>query len=430
MTFLNFDSLNASPQVIEYILNNIAFVSLLIMTIWHWARLIYSLQFPPAIIGTVGIAIANLSLSLLLEIRWVESGHFPLSNLYESLLFLAWGFTTFHLLVEQLAKVQFVGVVTAPVALLITGFAGFSLPKEMQRATALIPALQSNWLMMHVTIMMMSYVALLGGSLLAIAFLVVNLYTQQKDSWQGLTTTTDSIPQERLSIHSKGRVQGFTDLETDTLKEGTAQSKASLTNTFFGFRHQERLEGLSKDRVPLSTIEHLKSKSRAVHADDSLASEIQTDNQLVESQMQLNHLTEGKLGSKHAPSLDFDSFMLTFPATNGCDTNTSTIAQTLDNLSYRTLGFGFPLLTIGILSGAVWANEAWGSYWSWDPKETWALITWLVFAIYLHTRLTKGWKGTGPALIATGGFIIVWICYLGVNLLGTGLHSYGWFQRS
>ena len=64
----------------------------------------------------------------------------------------------------------------------------------------------------------------------------------------------------------------------------------------------------------------------------------------------------------------------------------------------------------------------WGSYWSWDPKETWALITWLVFAIYLHTRLTKGWKGTGPALIATGGFVVVWICYLGVNLLGTGLH--------
>lgn len=443
MTFLNFDSLNVSPQVIEYILNNIAFVSLLIMTIWHWARLIYSLQFPPAMIGTVGIAIANLSLSLLLEIRWVESGHFPLSNLYESLLFLAWGFTTFHLLVEQLAKVQFVGVVTAPVALLITGFAGFSLPKEMQRATALIPALQSNWLMMHVTIMMMSYVALLGGSLLAIAFLVVNLYTQQKANWQGFTTTTDSISQERLSIHSKGlilqrnmRVKEFTDLETDTLKKGTAQSKASLTNTFFSFRHQERLEGLSKARVPLSTIEDLESKSRALrgpltepktHADHSFASEIQTDNQLVESQMQLNHLTEGKLGSKHAPSLDFDSFMLT---TNGCDTNTSTIAQTLDNLSYRTLGFGFPLLTIGILSGAVWANEAWGSYWSWDPKETWALITWLVFAIYLHTRLTKGWKGTGPALIATGGFVIVWICYLGVNLLGTGLHSYGWFQRS
>ncbi|BDA51795.1 probable cytochrome c biogenesis protein CcsA at C-terminar half (chloroplast) [Coccomyxa sp. Obi] len=106
----------------------------------------------------------------------------------------------------------------------------------------------------------------------------------------------------------------------------------------------------------------------------------------------------------------------------------SPFAQTLDNLSYRTLGLGFPLLTIGILSGAVWANEAWGSYWSWDPKETWALITWLVFAIYLHTRLSKGWRGNKPALIAVAGFFVVWICYLGVNLLGTGLHSYGWFQ--
>ena len=426
MTFLNFDSLNASPQVIESILNNIAFVSLLIMTIWHWARLIYSLQFPPAIIGTVGIAISNLSLSSLLEIRWIESGHFPLSNLYESLLFLAWGFTAFHLLVEQLTKVQFVGVVTAPVALLITGFAGFSLPKEMQRATALIPALQSNWLMMHVTIMMMSYVALLGGSLLAIAFLIV---TQQKDSWQGLKTepsVTDNISKERPSIHSRKRVEGFTDLETDVLMGGIAQSKASLSNTF---RHQEGLEGLSKNRVPLSTIQQVESKSRALrgsgplkepkaHTDQSLAPESRANNQLV---MQLNNLTEVRLGS---PSLAGD---FTSPAV---DTKTSTIAQTLDNLSYRTLGFGFPLLTIGILSGAVWANEAWGSYWSWDPKETWALITWLVFAIYLHTRLTKGWKGTGPALIATGGFVIVWICYLGVNLLGTGLHSYGWFQRS
>lgn len=106
----------------------------------------------------------------------------------------------------------------------------------------------------------------------------------------------------------------------------------------------------------------------------------------------------------------------------------SPFAQTLDSFSYRTLGLGFPLLTIGILSGAVWANEAWGSYWSWDPKETWALITWLVFAIYLHTRLSKGWRGEKPAAIAVAGFFVVWICYLGVNLLGSGLHSYGWFQ--
>jgi cytochrome c-type biogenesis protein CcsB len=98
----------------------------------------------------------------------------------------------------------------------------------------------------------------------------------------------------------------------------------------------------------------------------------------------------------------------------------------LDSLSYRIIGLGFPFLTIGILSGAVWANEAWGSYWSWDPKETWALITWFVFAAYLHARITKSWQGKRPAILASVGFIVVWICYLGVNFLGKGLHSYGW----
>jgi cytochrome c-type biogenesis protein CcsB len=95
---------------------------------------------------------------------------------------------------------------------------------------------------------------------------------------------------------------------------------------------------------------------------------------------------------------------------------------------YRIIGIGFPLLTIGILSGAVWANEAWGSYWSWDPKETWAFITWLIFAFYLHTRLQYGWEGKKSAFVATFGFFILWICYLGVNLLGKGLHSYGWLS--
>jgi len=104
----------------------------------------------------------------------------------------------------------------------------------------------------------------------------------------------------------------------------------------------------------------------------------------------------------------------------------SSLLQTIDLWSYRIIGLGFPFLTIGIISGAVWANEAWGSYWSWDPKETWALITWLVFAIYLHSRLLKGWQGEKTAIIGSCGFFVIWICYLGVNFLGKGLHSYGW----
>ena len=85
------------------------------------------------------------------------------------------------------------------------------------------------------------------------------------------------------------------------------------------------------------------------------------------------------------------------------------------------------LLTFGLISGAVWANEAWGTWWSWDPKETWAFISWLIYAAYLHTRLSRGWQGRRPAIISLIGLFVILICYLGVNLLGIGLHSYGWF---
>ena len=101
--------------------------------------------------------------------------------------------------------------------------------------------------------------------------------------------------------------------------------------------------------------------------------------------------------------------------------------EQLDSLSYRTITVGFLLLTLGLISGAVWANEAWGSWWSWDPKETWALICWMVYAAYLHTRFSRGWSGRRPALVAVAGIVVIVVCYIGVNLLGIGLHSYGWF---
>ena len=103
------------------------------------------------------------------------------------------------------------------------------------------------------------------------------------------------------------------------------------------------------------------------------------------------------------------------------------VSEQLDSLSYRTITVGFLLLSVGLVSGAVWANEAWGSWWSWDPKETWALICWLVYAAYLHTRLSRGWQGRRPALVASAGLVVIVVCYIGVNLLGIGLHSYGWF---
>jgi len=96
----------------------------------------------------------------------------------------------------------------------------------------------------------------------------------------------------------------------------------------------------------------------------------------------------------------------------------------LDDLSYLSLKFGFPLLTLGIITGAVWAEYAWGRYWNWDPKETWSLITWLLYAALLHQRLTVGWRGRKAAMMAIAGFLAVLFTFLGVNLLLPGLHTY------
>jgi cytochrome c-type biogenesis protein CcsB len=99
--------------------------------------------------------------------------------------------------------------------------------------------------------------------------------------------------------------------------------------------------------------------------------------------------------------------------------------DSLDDLIYRTIVVGFPLLTIGIITGAAWANYAWGAYWSWDPKETWSLITWFAYAIFLHARITRDWRGKRAAILSIVGFIAVIITYFGVNYLLSGLHSYG-----
>ena len=98
--------------------------------------------------------------------------------------------------------------------------------------------------------------------------------------------------------------------------------------------------------------------------------------------------------------------------------------EVLDSLNYRALTVGFPLLTLGIITGSIWAQYAWGAYWQWDPKETWSLITWLIYAAVLHARFTIGWRGRKAAWFSIVGFSAVLFTFLGVNLLLTGLHSY------
>lgn len=325
---------------LQNILDNTSFAILFVTMLVYWGGAAFPHPYL-SVLGTTGMAIANLCIAALLASRWLEAGYFPLSNLYESLFFLAWGITTVHLIAERMSRSRLVGVATAPVAMGVTAFAALSLPSEMQAAEPLVPALKSNWLMMHVSVMMLSYAALMVGSLLAIAFLVI----------------TRGQP-----VELKGSSVGTGSKRDRLLVRENKLAYASLSN----------VNGAANTAVAIAPPQSEVSR----------------------------------------PTLSPQRLSL---------------AETLDNISYRIIGLGFPLLTIGIIAGAVWANEAWGSYWSWDPKETWALITWLVFAAYLHARITRGWQGRRPAILAATGFVVVWVCYLGVNLLGKGLHSYGWF---
>jgi cytochrome c-type biogenesis protein CcsB len=286
-------------------------LSCFIAMIAYWISLSFPQNRLSFQIGRIFILISNCLFAFTLLLRWVGDGYFPLSNLYESLLFLTWAISSVHLFFEYQTKSRLVGSLSSPLLFFISGFSTLTLPIEMQKSLPLVPSLQSNWLMMHVSMMMISYATLIVGSLLSILYLAFSSFLSQE------------------------------------------------TKFIFPFFNNEKI------------------------SNSSILSSSQS----------------------------FSKFSL---------------LETVDIWSYRIIGLGFPFLTIGIISGAVWANEAWGSYWSWDPKETWAFITWLVFAIYLHSRLLKGWQGQKAAFLGSCGFFVIWICYLGVNFLGKGLHSYGW----
>nr|YP_010929170.1 cytochrome c biogenesis protein [Decodon verticillatus]WKK48257.1 cytochrome c biogenesis protein [Decodon verticillatus] len=313
-------------STLEHILTHISFsIVLIVITIY-----LISLSVDE-IIGLYdssekGMIVTFFCITGLLVARWIYSGHFPLSNLYESLIFLSWSFSIIHMVPYVKKHKNYLSAITAPTTIFTQGFVTSGLLTEMHQSEILVPALQSHWLMMHVSMMVLGYAALLCGSLLSVALLVITF-------------------RKVLRIFSK--------------------NKNFLNESFFFGEIQYMNE---RKNVLLST--------------------------------------------------SFFSFRNYYKAQ---------LIQQLDHWSYRIISLGFIFLTIGILSGAVWANEAWGSYWNWDPKETWAFITWTLFAIYLHTRTTQNFQSVNSAIVASIGFLIIWICYFGVNLLGIGLHSYGSF---
>lgn len=241
--------------------------------------------------ATFATAIGLLTNTILLFVRWKISGHAPFVNGYEFLVSFAWGIAAIYLFAEWRYKLSVIGAFVMPVAWLLLAYIAVIMPESQRSAENLMPALQSNWLTIHVITAMFAY----GAFALSLGTSIMYL-----------------------------------------LKEG-------MESSFF----------------------------------------------------------KGDL-YKRLPSV-----------------------EVLDDISYKFIAVGFPLLSIVIISGAIWAEYAWGRYWSWDPKETWSLITWLVYAAYLHARFTFGWKGRRAAWMSIVGFIFVLFTFFGVNYVLSGIHSYG-----
>nr|YP_010872761.1 cytochrome c biogenesis protein [Gastrochilus sinensis]QHN59148.1 cytochrome c biogenesis/heme attachment protein [Gastrochilus formosanus]WGU50261.1 cytochrome c biogenesis protein [Gastrochilus sinensis] len=316
---------------LEHILTHISFSIISIVILIHLMNLlVYEIE-ELSNSSEKGMIATFSSITVFLVTRWISSGHFPLSNLYESLIFLSWSLSIIHIIPYIRNSKNDLNAITAPSAIFTQGFATSGLSTEMHQPAILVPALQSQWLMMHVSMMLLSYAALLCGSLLSVALIVITF-------------------QKKIDFLLKNK------------------NFLSLRKSFF-----------------FGDMEYLNEKGTIL---------------------------------KKTSFLSFKNFYK------------YQLIQHLDSWSYRIISLGFTFLTIGILSGAVWANEAWGSYWNWDPKETWAFITWTIFAIYLHTRKNSKLQDqvTNSAFVASIGFLLIWICYFGINLLGIGFHSYGSFQ--
>nr|YP_010865045.1 cytochrome c heme attachment protein [Indigofera wightii]WGS98360.1 cytochrome c heme attachment protein [Indigofera wightii] len=318
-------------STLEHILTHISFSVVSILISIHLITLLVN-----EIVGLYdsskkGMIITFFCITGLLVTRWFFSGHLPFSDLYESLIFLSWSFSIFYMVPCFKKQKNHLSTIIAPSVIFTQGFATSGLLNKMHQSTILVPALQSHWLMMHVSMMILGYATLLCGSLLSVAILVITF-------------------RELIQIIGKSNNLYF-------------------LNESFSF----------------AEIKYMNMNER--------------NNVLQKTSFSRNYYR-------------------------------SQFIQQLDHWGYRIISLGFLFLTIGILSGAVWANEAWGSYWNWDPKETWAFITWTIFAIYLHTRKNKKLEDVNSSIVASIGFLIIWICYLGINLLGIGLHSYGSFSSN
>jgi len=370
--------------------------------------------------------------------RWIEAGHPPFASIYEMLLMFVWTLAVLTLIAEKKFDVKVIGTVTMPVA--IVGVVLMQLLRTEVRP--LVPALQSTWLHVHVTLAMLAYAACALSFALAMMFLIqdktktetflvaTSLFTlatyvgvlTRFEKWGGLSVVAWN-PEEKSEIFLSKGVRLFVvipDLGWLLLLVLAAVTAPLVLYLIARKTQDEKFLDFANRAVFLSILLQLLGLLFFVlRAHDGHYASLDADGLFLTTLAASPFILSGLVGGV------FVSLLYLLLLWRRADLERMLpSADELDRITYKTIAIAFPLLTLMIAAGAYWANRTWGSYWSWDPKETWAAITWLVYAGYLHMRITRGWRGRRAAYFAILGFAVVMFTFFGVTYLLPGLHAY------
>ena len=371
--------------------------------------------------------------------RWYDAGHPPFASVYEMLLSFVWTLAVLTLIAEKKYDVKVIGTVTMPVA--IVGVVLMQLLRT--EVHPLVPALQSSWLHVHVTLAMLAYAACALSFALAMMFLIQdNMKTEtflavtsastlaiyasivltRFEKWGALSLVAWDPERKGEVFLSKG-VRLFVtipDLGWLLILTLLVVATPLVCYGLACWKNNDSYLTFANRGVFLSILLQVMALVMfLVRANDGRYPSLDADGLFPTSLAASPFILSGLVGGV------FISLLYLLLVWRRADLERLLpTTDNLDRITYKTICLAFPLLTLMIAAGAYWANQTWGSYWSWDPKETWAAITWLVYALYLHMRITRGWRGRRAAYFAIAGFAVVMFTFFGVTYLLPGLHAY------
>lgn len=350
--------------------------------------------------GTIGITItiigfiSNLGYFIT---RWIYSGHAPISNMFEFSTAFGMFIVGAFILIYFIYHVPALGVFSLPVALIIIAFASM-FPSEV---SPLIPALKSYWLTIHVITTVIGEAILAISAFAGLVYLVkhVDMKVRSKERfWLEAVMYTLVVVLGFVAVTTIFSTMNYEAKFSYVDKNDATKEIVYNTPALFGMNEHELLtEGKMDPLVDMPALINAK-KLTTVAWSFIFGTGIY---------LLLRIILRKSISEKIQPL---------FKNAN---------SQLMDEIGYRAVLIGFPVFTLGALIFAmIWAQEAWSRFWGWDPKEVWALITWLFYAVFLHLRLTKGWEGKKSAWLAVIGFAIIMFNFVAVNLIIAGLHSY------